>query len=79
MLPEMAGTLPIPSGRRWQPYPKWRGTAFEALEKAPDLAGPLAVAATAPGWRDREGGLAEACEVLLDAQRARGLPGPPRR
>jgi hypothetical protein len=37
---------------------------------------PLTAAATAPGWRDREGGLAEACEVLLDAQRARGLPAP---
>jgi len=62
--------------RRWQPYPKWRGTAFQALDMAPDLAGPLAAAATAPGWRDREGGLAEACEVVLNAQRARGLPAP---
>lgn len=62
--------------RRWPPYPKWRGTAFQALGIAQDLAGPLAAAATAPGWRDREGGLAEACEVLLTAQRARGLPAP---
>jgi len=62
--------------RRWPPYPKWRGTAFQALGLAQDLAGPLAVAAAAPGWRDREGGLAEACEVLLNAQRARGLPAP---
>lgn len=62
--------------RQWPPYPKWRGTAFQALDVAKDLAGPLATAEAAPGWHDREGGLAEACEVLLDAQRARGLPAP---
>jgi hypothetical protein len=63
--------------RRWPPYPKWRGMAFQALDMAQDLAGPLAAAAAAPDWRDRESGLAEACEVLLNAQRARGLPAPP--
>jgi hypothetical protein len=62
--------------RRWPPYPKWRGTAFQALDVAAGLAGPLAEAATAPGWRGREDALAEACEVLLGAQRARGLPAP---
>ena len=62
--------------RRWPPYPKWRGTAFQALDVAADLGGPLAAAATAPAWRARENGLAEACEVLLSAQRARGLPAP---
>jgi hypothetical protein len=62
--------------RRWAPYPKWRGTAFRALAVAADLAGPLAAAATAPHWRSRESGLADACEVLLSAQRARGLPAP---
>jgi hypothetical protein len=62
--------------RRWAPYPKWRGTAFQALEAAADLTGPLTAAAAAPDWRARESGLAEACEVLLSAQRARGLPAP---
>jgi hypothetical protein len=62
--------------RQWPPYPKWRGTAFQALDIAADLASPLAAAATAPGWRARENGLAAACEVLLSAQRARGLPAP---
>jgi hypothetical protein len=62
--------------RQWPPYPKWRGTAFRALDVAADLASPLAAAATAPDWRSRESGLAKACEVLLDAQRARGLPAP---
>ena len=27
--------------RQWQPYPKWRGTAFQALDIAADLAAPL--------------------------------------
>jgi Domain of unknown function (DUF4037) len=62
--------------RRWSPYAKWRGTAFQSLGVAPDLSGPLAAAAAAPDWRDRESGLAEACEVLLNAQRARGLRAP---
>jgi Domain of unknown function (DUF4037) len=62
--------------RQWPPYAKWRGTAFQALAVAADLAGPLAAAAGAPGWRGRESGLANACEVLLRAQRARGLPAP---
>jgi uncharacterized protein DUF4037 len=62
--------------RQWPPYAKWRGTAFRALPIAAELAGPLTAAATAPGWRDRESGLAGACEVLLNAQHARGLPGP---
>jgi Domain of unknown function (DUF4037) len=61
--------------RQWQPYAKWRGAAFHTLAVAADLAGPLA-AATAAHWRARESGLADACEVLLSAQRARGLPAP---
>ena len=62
--------------RQWPPYAKWRGTAFRALPIAAGLAGPLAAAAAAASWRDRERSLAEACEILLSAQRARGLPAP---
>jgi len=62
--------------REWQPYAKWRGTAFQALPIAADVAGPLSIATTAPDWRERESGLAGACEVLLAGQRARGLPAP---
>ena len=62
--------------RRWPPYPKWRGTAFQALPVAAELSGPLSAAAAAPDWRGRESGLADACEVLLSVQRARGLPAP---
>ncbi len=64
--------------RQWPPYAKWRGTAFRALPIAADLGGPLTAAAAGPHWRDREDGLATACEVLLSAQRARGLPAPAR-
>jgi hypothetical protein len=62
--------------RRWPPYGKWRGTAFRSLAIAADLERPLTAAVTAPDWRDRESGLADACEVLLDSQRALGLPAP---
>lgn len=62
--------------RQWPPYAKWRGMAFQALAIAADLECPLAAAATAPGWHGRESGLADACEVLLSAQRTRGLPAP---
>jgi Domain of unknown function (DUF4037) len=62
--------------RRWPPYPKWRGTAFRALPVAAGLGDLLTAAAAAPDWRDRESAVADACEVLLDAQRARGLPAP---
>ena len=62
--------------RQWPPYAKWRGTAFQALGIAADLARPLAASAAAPDWRDRESSIAEACEVLLSAQRAGGLPAP---
>lgn len=62
--------------RRWWPYAKWRGTAFRALPVAADLAGPLSTVITAADWRERESGLADAGEVLLAMQRARGLPAP---
>ncbi len=62
--------------RRWPPYPKWRGAAFQALPIAAGLAGPLTAAITAPDWRAREDSLATACEVLLSAQRGLGLPAP---
>ena len=69
-------SLAFTLSRQWPPYPKWRGTAFRALPIAADLAGMLTAAETAPHWRDRENALADACEILLDAQRARGLPAP---
>lgn len=48
----------------------------EAMPGLGYAAGPLAAATTAAGWHDRESGLAQACEVLLSAQRARGFQPP---
>jgi hypothetical protein len=62
--------------RQWPPYAKWRGTAFQALVIAADLERPLAAAAMAPDWQSRENGIADACEVLLNVLRTRGLPVP---
>jgi hypothetical protein len=62
--------------RQWQPYAKWRGTLLHALPGADEITGLLETASTAPDWRERESALADASEVLLDRQRARGLPAP---
>src|SRR5262249_25859831 len=45
---------------------------------AAELAGPLAEVAGGADWRARGDGGAAAAELLLAAQRARGLPGPAR-
>ncbi len=63
--------------RRWAPYPKWRGTVFRSLPVAARLGSLVDDAVAAPGWLEREGALAAACEVLLDVQRERGHPAPP--
>jgi hypothetical protein len=70
-------SLAFTLSRQWQPYPKWRGTAFRALPVAADLASLLTAATAARNWRHRESALADACEILLTAQRTRGLPAPP--
>jgi Domain of unknown function (DUF4037) len=64
--------------RRWAPYAKWRGTVFRSLPAAGTLGPLLDQAVTAPGWREREGALAVACEELLKMQKERMLaaPGP---
>jgi hypothetical protein len=62
--------------RQWLPYAKWRGTVFQALPLAESLAGLLNAAVAETGWRDRENALATAANVLLEAQRQRGLPAP---
>lgn len=64
--------------RRWAPYPKWRGVAFRSLPVGAQLEGLLDTAVSVVSWRDRERALARACEVLLEVQRDRGLPGPER-
>lgn len=62
--------------RRWAPYAKWRGIVFRSLPVAGPVSPLLDAAMSAPEWREREDGLAGACEELLDLQRERGLPAP---
>jgi hypothetical protein len=62
--------------RRWMPYAKWRGTVFRSLPIATGLGPLLDDAVAAPGWREREAALADACEALLLTQRER-LPAAP--
>ena len=62
--------------RRWEPYPKWAGTAFAALDLAPTVGPALARALRADGWRGRQEALAAAAGPVLAAQGARGLPAP---
>jgi Domain of unknown function (DUF4037) len=62
--------------RRWAPYAKWRGTVFRSLSIATELGPLLNDAVAAPGWRERENALADACEALLLTQRERFQPAP---
>lgn len=60
--------------RRWWPYEKWLERASRDLDlQVTDL---LADALAASAWREREGILVAAIELLAKAQRQRGLPTP---
>jgi hypothetical protein len=60
--------------RRWPPYSKWLGTAYDALPVAAPTRAALATALGAPTWQDRESGLVAALDALLGTQRGLGLP-----
>ena len=62
--------------RTWAPYSKWRGTRFGKLDCANRLLPPLSAALAAANWQTRQSALDEALELLLDVQRAAGLPAP---
>jgi Domain of unknown function (DUF4037) len=62
--------------RTWAPYDKWLGTVFATLPLGVDLSAPLELATRGESWQERERGLTEAADVLLAAQRSRGLPCP---
>ena len=62
--------------QRWAPYAKWRGTVFRSLSIATELGPLLDDAVAAPGWRERENALTDACEALLLTQRERLHPTP---
>lgn len=60
--------------RRWEPYPKWSGTAFADLSLAAVVGPALTTALAADTWRPREQVLCDAADAILDAQAAAGLP-----
>jgi hypothetical protein len=62
--------------RQWPPYAKWLGTAYAALPVAVATRPALAAALDSGSWRDREARLLDGLDVLLEAQRALGLPTP---
>ncbi|HXH81201.1 DUF4037 domain-containing protein [Nocardioides sp.] len=63
-------------GRRWAPYSKWRGTAFEELRSAPALGPILRQVLVADDWHLRNEHLCGALEHLLAIQADSGLPVP---
>ena len=59
--------------RRYAPYPKWFGSAFEQLGCAAALRRPLEAALAARRWDAREEHLAAAYEIVAGMQNALGL------
>ena len=59
--------------RRYAPYPKWFGTAFQRLEAASELSPLLKAVLEADDWRARDGRLATAYEVVARRHNALGI------
>jgi hypothetical protein len=62
--------------RKYAPYPKWFGTAFQQLSCAADLSPILTSAQQALNWQDREAALVEAYEYIARAHNALGITEP---
>ena len=62
--------------RRYAPYPKWFGTAFQQLAAAGELGPPLWAALQAATWPAREAALVTAYELLARQHNALGLTAP---
>jgi hypothetical protein len=62
--------------RRYAPYSKWFGTAFNRLACAGQLGPRLTAALAASGWQEREGHLADAYEIIARMQNALALTDP---
>jgi hypothetical protein len=60
--------------RRYAPYPKWFGSAYELLDRPERSA--LEAALAASNWREREAALVEAYELLARAHNALGVTEP---
>lgn len=73
-LAEIVVHLAFTLSRAWQPYAKWRGTAFGELPVARTIARALQEAVTAGRWQDRSEAFREALEHLAAFQSEAGLP-----
>ena len=62
--------------RRYAPYPKWFGKAFNELKCADDLAPILSRALLAKDWQEREKYLAEAYEYVAAMHNRLGITEP---
>jgi hypothetical protein len=62
--------------RRFAPYAKWFGSAFQQLGCAPTLALPLRAALAATRWQDRERSLVIAYEHIATMHNALGITPP---
>lgn len=62
--------------KQYAPYPKWFGTAFNALTCAEDLSPTLQRALAATIWQEREKHLATAYEYLARMHNRLGITGP---
>jgi hypothetical protein len=62
--------------RRWAPYSKWLGSAFDTLTIAAGLARPLQDVLGATSWQDRQAGLCAAYQVVGQAQNQLALAEP---
>lgn len=62
--------------RRYAPYAKWFGTAFQRLPAAAALSPHLQAALCADTWRGREAALCNAASLLAQAHNALGLTPP---
>jgi hypothetical protein len=62
--------------RRYAPYSKWFGSAFQRLEIAAHLSPLLQAVLQASAWQARQAALARACEWMANRQNALGLAPP---
>ena len=62
--------------KTYAPYPKWFGTAFNQLDCAPELAPHLSAALKADAWRERQGHLARAYQIVAEKHNALRITGP---
>ncbi|MGB8510666.1 MAG: DUF4037 domain-containing protein [Pyrinomonadaceae bacterium] len=62
--------------RQYAPYPKWFGTAFKQLSCADELSPHLRRALSAADWRERDGALAAAYEVVAVMHNALRITDP---